>query len=227
MDYATGTMVSIQAQDAHPLDAYFCPAQASTVGIVIIQEIFGVNAFIKSIAEYWAQQGYQTCAPALFDRVEKNVEVPYAELKKGFEYLEKVMNWEKQLLDIDAAKQYLISQGAKKIAVMGFCWGGTLAWLSACRLSGLSAASCYYGGNIANFKDEKPRCPVLMHYGTEDIYVTSDQVTQIRDAQPQAEIFIYPNAGHGFRCNHRADYQAAAAELADSRTKAFLKQHLA
>jgi carboxymethylenebutenolidase len=214
-----GQMISLTAKDGHKFDAYEAkPAGTARGGLVVIQEIFGVNHHIKSVCDGYAADGYHVIAPALFDRVGKGIELGYTDpdIAKGREVRGKV-TWEQALADIEAAQGAL--KGNAKIGVVGYCWGGTLAWLSSTRLDGFSAASSYYGGGIGNFAAEKPKCPVQCHFGEKDHAIPLTEVEQVRKAQPQVEVFIYP-AGHGFSCDERGSYDAASAKTARERTLA-------
>ena len=216
-----GEFTTLKASDGHELAAYVAePDGAPRGGIVVIQEIFGVNSHIRGVADGFAADGYRVVAPAMFDRIERDVDLGYDpdSIAAGRE-LKGRMDWDSPLLDIRAAADTL---SGLKTGVVGYCWGGSLAWLSATRLDGLSAAVCYYGGQINDFRDETPKCPVLMHFGTEDASIPMEAVEAIRAAQPDAAIHIYEGAGHGFNCDQRGSYDAASAATARKRTMAFL-----
>ncbi len=220
-----GQMISLTAKDGHKFDAYEAkPAGAARGGLVVIQEIFGVNHHIKSVCDGYAADGYHVIAPALFDRVGKGIELGYTDpdIAKGREVRGKV-TWEQALADIEAAKGAL--KGNAKIGVVGYCWGGTLSWLSATRLDGFSAASVYYGGGIGAFSGEKPKCPVQGHFGEKDHAIPLTEVEQVRTAQPQAEIYVYA-AGHGFSCDERGSYDAVSAKTARERTLAHFRKNV-
>jgi carboxymethylenebutenolidase len=196
-----------------------------------VQEIFGVNAHIRAVVERFSSLGYAAIAPALFDRVERRVELGYTEddTKRG-RALRTALGWDAPLLDLRAGLDALASFG--RTAVVGFCWGGSCAWLSACRAelapTGASPACAvaYYGGQIIQWVDESPRVPVLLHFGERDPIISADDVAAIRAKHPEAEAHVYA-AGHGFNCDQRADYDPASAELALERTQAFLRRNLA
>jgi len=216
---------TLKASDGHEFAAYVAePDGTPRGGIVLVQEIFGVNSHIRGVCDGFAADGYKVVAPAMFDRIERNVDLGYDpdSVAAGRE-LKGRMDWDSPLLDIRAAADTL---SALKTGVVGYCWGGSLAWLSATRLDGLSAAVCYYGGQINDFRDETPKCPVLMHFGTEDASIPMDAVEAIRAAQPDAAVHIYEGAGHGFNCDQRGSYDAASAATARERTMAFLAEHI-
>ncbi len=186
-------------------------------GIVVIQEIFGVNPHIRSVVDKFAAAGYLTIAPALFDRVETGVELDYdvSGVNKGRELAEK-LGFDQAVKDIASAAKTL--QSAGKVGVVGFCWGGTVAYLCAARL-GLPAVS-YYGGRTVPFLHEQPKAPVLFHFGDRDPLISAQDVAKHRAALPNAAMHIYP-AGHGFNCEARADYNPDCARLAWQRTLEF------
>ena len=206
IDTSTRTLV---AEDGHTLSAYQAlPAGAATAGLVLIQEVFGVNHHIRAVADQFAQRGFAVVAPALFDRADRDVELGYgeADLALGRELRTKI-GWNGPVWDVAAAMEAVRPYG--RTAVVGYCWGGSVAWLAATRLQP-ACAVCYYGGQIVDFKDEVPHCPVLMHFGQHDPIITPDAVAAIRAAQPSMESHIYP-AGHGFNCTERADFSPESA----------------
>lgn len=218
----------LTASDGHQLDAYVGrPSGNPIAGLVVIQEIFGVNQHIRSVADGYAHDGFLAIAPALFDRVERNVELPYdgPEAQRGMAIRQK-LDIAKSIEDIDAALAYVRQQTGKKSGVIGYCFGGLLAWLSATRLNP-DVAVGYYAGGIGNFAAETPHAPVQLHFGKLDTHIPAEQVNKVHAAHPEVEIHWYENAGHGFNCDMRASYNAEAAALARTRALAFLKQHLA
>lgn len=223
----SGESVKLEATDGHGLDAYqSIPSGNVRGGVVIIQEIFGVNHHIRAVVDQYASAGYAAIAPALFDRAQKGVELGYTPegMKEGRELVGKI-GWDAPLLDIEAAARVLTAQTGKVPAVMGYCWGGSWAWLGACRSGAVSCAVGYYGGQISKFVDEQPRVPVLLHFAEKDMFIPSADIEAIRRAHPEVELHTYP-AGHGFNCNERADHDPESAALALSRTLAFLEKHL-
>ena len=197
--------IKLKSADGHELDAYVArPAGEPIAGLVVIQEIFGVNRHIRSIADSYAKDGFLAVAPALFDRIERNVELAYdgPDAQKGMAILQQ-LDTDKSLKDVDAAPQYVRTQTGKKAGVIGYCLGGLLAWLSATRLHP-DAAVGYYAGRIGNFASENPGAPVQLHFGKLDTHIPAEQVNKVRDAHPDVEIHWYENAGHGFNCDMRA-----------------------
>jgi len=216
--------VPLQAADGHRLAAYLAkPTAAPRGALVVLQEIFGVNSHIRSVADGFAADGWLAIAPAMFDRVERGVELGYepADIERGRGIRGGCDN-ESALLDIAAAVAHVSSSGP--VAVIGYCWGGTLAWLAACRQEGLSAAVAYYGSGIVDLIDLQPKCSVQAHFGEKDASIPLDAIEKLRKAHPQVEVHVYP-AGHGFNCEQRAAYHAPSAALARERTLQFLQAH--
>lgn len=220
-----GDTVKLTANDGHSFDAYVArPADQPRAGLVIVQEIFGVNVHIRGVADGYAAEGYLAIAPALFDRVKPGIELGYDkdDVAEGRAIRGKV-SWEAALADVSAAMGFVA--GAGKVGVVGYCWGGAVAWLAATRLNP-AAAVCYYGGSIHEFRNEKPSCPVVFHFGEEDAGIPMDQVKAIAAANPTQEIFTYADAGHGFNCEMRGSYHPESAGIALERTLAFLDRTL-
>jgi carboxymethylenebutenolidase len=218
--------VKLRAADGHQLSNYVAlPAGEPKAALVVVQEIFGVNAHIRSVAEGYAKDGFLSVAPALFDRIEPGIELGYqgADLETARNLIPKISP-EKAEADIQAALEYAANATGKKVGVIGYCYGGTLAWLAATRLRPAAAVG-YYGGMIANFAAEEPACPVMLHFGRQDTHIPAESVEQVRAAHPEVEIYWY-DAGHGFNCDARGSYNAAAAKEARGRSVAFLKKHL-
>lgn len=208
--------ITLSASDGHKFSAWYSPPQGKPkAGLIVIQEIFGVNDHIRDVTNRFAKEGYLAVAPALFDRYERNVDIGYteADVAKGRSFMPG-FDWDKALLDIDATRVSLSSLGS--IGVTGFCLGGSLAWLSACRLN-FKAAVCYYGGAISKFAKEKPLCPTIMHFGTQDANIPMSMVEEIKAAQPKVPVFMY-EAGHGFACDQRGSFNEAARDEAWKRT---------
>lgn len=222
-----GTKIKLKAADGHELDAYFAESSASAHGaVVVIQEIFGVNSHIRSVADDYATQGYHAIAPALFDRVQPNLELGYnpADTAQGMKAARQI-GMDAALKDVAAAIAHARAEGPElKVAVLGFCYGGSLAWLAATRLDP-AAAVCYYGGQIAANANETPRCPVMMHFGAKDPHIGPAEIEKIRAAHPEVPLFLY-DAGHGFNCNQRKDYEPESAKLARQRTLEFFSRYL-
>jgi len=218
-----GETVKLTANDKHSFDAYVArPDDQPKAGLVIVQEIFGVNQHIRRIADGFAKDGYLAIAPALFDRVERGIELGYDkdDVAAGRAIRTKI-SWDQAMSDVSAALGFLA--GAGKAGVIGYCWGGSVAWLAACRLNP-AAAVCYYGGNIHECRNEQPSCPVMFHFGEEDTGIPLDQVKEIGKAHPKQELFTYAGAGHGFNCEMRGSYHPDSAAIARERTLAFLSR---
>ena len=219
-----GVKIELKASDGHPFAAYRAnPKGTPKGGLLIIQEVFGLNDHVRRVCDGYAADGYAVVAPALFDRVERGVELGYQgdDLTRGREIRGK-LGWDEPLLDLQAAISEVSAVG--KTAAIGYCWGGSLAWLCATRLK-VRAAVCYYGGQIADFIDESPTCPVMLHFGEKDAFIPNEKVDLIRGKHPDLPLFTYP-AGHGFNCESRADYHPESAKLARSRTLDFLAEHV-
>jgi carboxymethylenebutenolidase len=219
-----GKTIDLKAADGHTLSAYVAGPENATKGIVVIQEIFGVNHHIRDMADRFAAQGYAVVAPALFDRVQKGIELGYtqADIDKGREYRMKLSD-PQVMADVEAAARHL---AGKKLGIVGYCFGGTVAWWGATRSKSFAAASCWYGGGIAGTKDERPNCPVQMHFGEKDASIPMSDVDAIRAAQPKAESYVYAGAGHGFGCDERGSFSKPDYEQAQSRTLAFFAKHV-
>ncbi len=218
--------LELTAADGFSLDAYVAePAGASAAGIVVLQEIFGVNQHIREVTDRFAGRGYLAIAPALFDRAKKGIELGYdqAGMQQGMAARSQIA-LEKTLLDVDAAVQWLHGQGVKRVGVVGYCWGGSLAWFANTRLD-VDASVSYYGGMIAAAADEKNKAPAIFHFGELDKHIGPDEWATIRTAHPELPLYTY-DADHGFNCDHRSAYNKAAASLAEDRTLAFFAEHL-
>jgi len=217
-------MRELTAADGHRLQAYeAAPAGAARGGVVVVQEIFGVNDHIRRVADGYAADGYHVIAPALFDRVRPGIELGYADadIAEGRK-IRGQLSFEQALADVEAARKAL---GDGKTGIVGYCWGGTVTWLAAARIAGFAAAASYYGGGIGQFAAEHPRCPTQCHFGEKDHAIPHTEVAAVRDANPGVEVYTYP-AGHGFNCDARASFDAAAAKLARERTLAFFRKHI-
>jgi carboxymethylenebutenolidase len=221
-----GKVVKLQASDSHLLDAYVAEPDGKPLGgLVVVQEIFGVNQHIRSVADRFAQEGYFSVAPALFDRVEPHVELTDGGegMQKGIALAQKI-NVEDAVKDVEAALQYAAKETGKPAAVVGYCYGGTLAWLAATRLSPAAAVG-YYGGQIGRFAEETPRAPVLLHFGRHDQHIPQADVEKVQAAHPEVEVDWY-HAGHAFNNDTRASYNEEASKEAMARTLKFLNRHL-
>lgn len=225
MDVAIGTIIELTGLDGVAISAYRArPAGHAKAGLVLVQEIFGVNAHIRGVADRLAGRGYDVIAPAFFDRVERGVELGYDRegIAKGRTFPPK-LGFERPLVDVAAAVEELSSVG--KVGIVGFCWGGTIAYLAAVREPRIAAAVGYYGGAIVNHADERPRAPTLLHFGERDAGIPLSDVETIKDKRPDVTVETYP-AGHGFNCEGRSSYDEASAERALGRTLSFFALHL-
>jgi carboxymethylenebutenolidase len=218
--------VKLEANDGHQLDAYVAyPEGGPIAGLVVVQEIFGVNRHIRSVVDGYAKEGFLAVAPALFDRYERGLELGYeGEDMQKARSLISGLNMDNALRDTAAALEYAREQTGKKFGVIGYCFGGTIAWLAAARLK-VNAAVGYYGGQIAKFADEHPKVPIMLHFGKLDQHIPKESIDAVQAANPEVPIFWY-DAGHGFNCNDRASYNAEAAKLAKDRALKFLKKYL-
>lgn len=220
-----GNTIRLTAGDGHELDAYQADPDGAPKGaIVIIQEIFGVNSHIRSVCDGYAADGYVAIAPALFDRVERGIELGYVEpdMSRARETRGK-LSWDGALADVSAAADAVKSAG--KVAVVGYCYGGSVAWLAATRLD-FAAVVSYYGGNVAEFAEEQPKCPVILHIGDQDHSIDAGKIETIENAQPDIPVYIYEGAGHGFNCEQRGSYHQEATKVARGRTLEFLAKHI-
>ena len=223
--------ITLKATDGHSFPAYVAkPAGKAKGGIVVLQEIFGVNAHIRAVADGYAAAGYFVVAPATFSRIGKgDVQLGYTEsdMKEGFGYKGAVeaLPAPGVMADIQAAVDHAAQAG--KVGIVGYCWGGLLTWRSAAQVKGLSAAAPYYGGGMTMPEEiaRQPRVPVLAHFGEQDHWIPLDTVEAFKKAHPEVAVHVYP-AHHGFNCDHRGSYDEASAKLARERTLAFFAQHI-
>jgi carboxymethylenebutenolidase len=218
-----GELIQIPGQNMHCIGAYLArSARGAHGGVVVVQEVFGVNAHIRAVVDRFAEQGYDTIAPAIFDFVETGVELDYS--KTGVErgrQLAAEVGFDRAVAAVASAAESIAFAG--QTAVVGYCWGGTVAFLANTRL-GLPAVD-YYGGRSVSFLHERPRAPLLIHVGAYDPIIPPADIERHRAALPEAQIHVY-EAGHGFNCDQRSDYDAKAAALALQRTLDFLARTL-
>lgn len=219
-----GGMIELTAGDGHTLDAYMAsPDGQPKGGLVMIQEIFGLTEQMKRCADTYAEAGYLTVLPALFDRTDNNVVLGYTEFQKGGQ-LSMSLDEQCLLADVEAAR--LSVAGAGKTAIIGYCFGGTVAYRGACMLD-FACAVCYYGGSIGQLVDRmQPKIPVMYHFGAEDTYISNEVIGHIRDVDRTGIFHIYEGTGHGFNCDDRDGYHAEAAKLSTQRTRTFFAEHL-
>lgn len=224
-----GRTIEIKAADGHRFNIYEVHAadadQDGALGTIIIApEIFGVNSHIRQVADEYAAAGFSVIAPHLFDRAETHYEAGYdqTDVAAGIAIIGNI-GFDESLKDLAACVAYA---GDGPVAVVGYCWGGTIAWLAAARLPGLSAAVAYYGGGIADLATEQPQVPVMLHFAEQDTHPTLEQAREVAARHPDAETFYYP-AGHGFNCDQRGSFHQASATEARDRTSQFLKRIMA
>lgn len=227
-----GQFIDLQATDGLSIPAYLARPSAKARGaVVVVQEIFGVNRHIREVADGYAAAGYLAIAPATFHRVQPGVELGYteADMKQGMGLKAAVeaLPAPGVLQDLQAAVDYVARDSGAKVGIVGYCWGGLLAWRAASQLKGLSAAVPYYGGGMTQPQElaSKPQVPVMAHLSDNDAHVPLEGVAALQKAHPEVIVHIYP-AHHGFNCDHRAAYHAEAARQARERTLDFLGQHL-
>ncbi|HMI92561.1 MAG TPA: dienelactone hydrolase family protein [Polyangiales bacterium] len=220
-----GTTIELTTSDGHKLSAYQAePSGAARGGVLVIQEIFGLNAHIRAVCDDYAKEGYRALAPALFDRVERGVELGYdgPATQRGAGIVMQLKPGD-VLRDLQASADELAKTG--KVGVVGYCYGGTMTWASACRLDRIAAGSSYYGGRIAQQLDKPPRVPVILHFGEQDAMIPMADIDKVRAAFPDVPVYVYP-AGHGFNCDARASYHAESAKLAKQRTLELFAKHV-
>ncbi|AFL86983.1 dienelactone hydrolase-like enzyme [Terriglobus roseus DSM 18391] len=227
---AMSEWVKLTASDGNEMDAYVVrPKGEPKAALVVVQEIFGVNKNIQLAADEWASHGFLVIAPQMFDRFEKSVDLGYD--KAGWAEAMRLAgqfapDMQPQTVDVDAAIDWLRNETEANVGVVGYCFGGTMAWLSACRLK-IEAAVGFYGGSIVNFAQEKPQAPVMLHFGGQDEHIPAEAIGKIQSAHPEIPIFVYENAGHAFaRSVDPKAYVADAAALATKRSVLFFEQHL-
>lgn len=220
--------IKLQASDGFEIDTYIAhPVGEPKGSLVVVQEIFGVNKHIQNVADDWAHDGFLCIAPQMFDRLEKNLDLSYDKpgLAKAASFIPK-LDMDASIRDIDAAIDWLRNETEMNVGVVGYCYGGSVAYLAACRLK-MQAAVGYYGGHIAKFLDETPQCPLMLHFGEDDGSIPAATVDAIRNAHPEVPIFVYENAGHAF--NRSADpktFQPESSRAAKQRSLRFFEQHL-
>jgi carboxymethylenebutenolidase len=215
----------LTAADGHRFSAYRAGAEDATMGVVVVQEIFGVNSHMRFASDALAASGFAVIAPALFDRAETGVELGYTpeDVQAGLALRARITE-EQAMMDIAAAAASL---GTMPLGIIGYCWGGTIAWWGATRGQGFKAAVGWYGGGIASTKTETPNCPVQLHFGAEDHGIPLTDVDAIRAAQPGVEVYLYEGAGHGFGCEQRGSFDQKSFDLAQNRSLDFFRKHLA
>ena len=221
-----GKTIELTAADGHKFSAYVAEPSGKPKGaLIVVMEIFGVNSHIKRVTDEYAGEGYLAIAPAFFDRVQRGLDVGYSpqdiEVARG---LMQKMKFDDALKDAEAAKKHVASAG--KAGILGYCWGGALSFKAACNIDGLACAVAYYGGAIPSMINEKPKCPVLFHWGETDASIPLEKAKEVAAKHSDQTHYFYPGAGHGFNCDQRGSYDAESAKVALGRTLEFLKKHI-
>ncbi|MCC7080056.1 MAG: dienelactone hydrolase family protein [Burkholderiales bacterium] len=220
-----GKTIELTAADGHKFSAYRAePAGKPRGALIVIMEIFGVNSHIRAVADDYAKEGYLAIAPAMFDRVQRGLDIGYTppDIEIGRAAMQK-MKLDDAIKDVAAALADVRSAG--KVGIVGYCWGGTVSWKSASSVDGLACAISYYGGGIPGLIGEKPKVPVMLHWGETDQSIPLEKAKEVAAAHANQQHFFYP-AGHGFNCDQRGSYNAEASKLAKSRSLEFLRKHL-
>ena len=220
-----GNMIQLTAADGHKFSAYRAePAGKPKGALIVVMEIFGVNSHIKRVTDEFAGDGYLAIAPAMFDRVQPGLDIGYTppDIEIGRGIMQK-MKLDDALKDVAAAMKNVESAG--KIGIVGYCWGGTVAWKAACTLAGFACSAPYYGGGIPGLIGEQPKCPVMFHWGETDQSIPLDKAKEVAAAHKSQTHYFYP-AGHGFNCEQRGSYNAESSKLARTRTLEFLAKYV-
>jgi carboxymethylenebutenolidase len=212
-------MTKLTADDGHDFDVYEVRPDDAAAAVVVIQEIFGVNEHIRSVVDRYASFGYHAIAPALFDRVEGGIELGYDsdDIARGRDLAGEI-KWEPAMRDLAATVSHVASTGP--VGTVGYCFGGSLAWLSAVELPVVAAVG-YYGGQIHSLNDRTPAAPTLLHFGELDHAIPLEQVEQVRAAHPDVRVHVYEGAQHGFSCDARGSHHPLSAAIALGRTLEF------
>ena len=218
-----GEMIELTASDGHKLAAYKAtPAGPVKGGFVIIQEVFGLNDNLNRVAERYAGHGYVSIVPAMFDRIEPGIQIPYSEIPRAIETMGKLDN-EQVLFDVEAARQEVSDAG--KTVIVGYCWGGTVSFKASCKLN-FNMALSYYGAGINDLvASMTPKIPIMYHYGEKDTFIPMSTVDEVKKGHPDGIYHIY-NAGHGFACDSRDSYDAEATKVSEERNLEFLAQYM-
>ena len=220
-----GKNMELTSSDGHTFAAYRAEPSGEPRGaIVVVQEIFGVNSHIRSVADGYAADGYLAIAPALFDRVQRNVDLGYTPdaIAQG-RALKDRASIDAALLDCEAAQR--VAALAGKVGIVGYCWGGFVSWMASGKVTGLACAVAYYGGGILSQPDVKALCPLMAHFGERDSMIPVDEVKELAATHPEHRVFIYA-ADHGFNCDQRGSYDAESAKLARQRSLEFFRQYV-
>jgi carboxymethylenebutenolidase len=222
--------LNLTASDGHKLNAYLAEPQGTpTAGIVVIQEIFGVNTHIREDADRFAAAGYLAIAPAMFDRVKRDVSLGYdADTIAAGRDIAMALQPAGIMTDVLAAAAELRSRGCTRVGIVGYCFGGTVSATAACHLAeAFDCAVAYYGGGVDGIvkSGATPSIPLILHFGLRDPYIPIDVIDNVAETWTASPVYRY-DANHGFHCDHRADYDQPASDQAQERTLAFFAQHL-
>ena len=228
-----GSFVNLTSADGFRAAAWVAVPDGPVRGaIVVLQEIFGVNAHIQAVAERFAARGYVAVAPSLFARVQADVNLGYepADMQRGMalKTATEALPAPGAMAEVQAAIAHAAAISGGKVGIVGFCWGGLMTWRAACTLTGLSAAVVYYGGGVTTATEvaRKPQCPVLAHFARQDHWIPVDAAEAFGRAHPEVQLHFY-DADHGFNCDQRGAYDEASAMQARDRSLAFFDKHLA
>ncbi|NND54685.1 MAG: dienelactone hydrolase family protein [Gammaproteobacteria bacterium] len=218
-----GENAKLKAADGHELSAYVArPDGDAKGGLLVLQEIFGVNAHIRSVADGFAAEGYLAVAPAMFDRVEAGLELGYDDFGKARETMSQLER-DGCVADMTAAAEF--AKQAGKVGIVGYCWGGSMADLAACH-GIVDAAVSYYGRMTVEWLDLQPQCPVVYHYGETDQLIPLQVIEDIRAKRKGHEVHVWGGAGHGFNCDERPEFRKKVAQAAREITLAHFAEHL-
>jgi carboxymethylenebutenolidase len=227
-----GHFVQLRAADGFESQAYIAQPKTEPRGaIVVLQEIFGVNNHIRAICDGFAFVGFVAIAPAVFSRLQKDVNLGYTpgdvEIGRSLKNLAEGLPAPGVMADVQAAISHASMATRGKVGVVGYCWGGLLSWRAATQFANVKAAVTYYGGGMTLEPElhKKPLCPTMSHFGAKDGLIPASTLQAFQQAQPKVDVNIY-DADHGFNCDQRGSYNAAAADLALERTLGFFIQHL-
>jgi carboxymethylenebutenolidase len=222
-----GQFNTLMARDGHEFRAWLsAPSGTPRGAIVVVQEIFGINSHIRAVTDGYAAEGYVAIAPSLFDRVRKGIEIGYSasERQEGFGYVAQLKH-DQIMKDLSAA--IAVVKHAGRVGMVGFCWGGKVAYLSASEPLPITCGVAYYGGSIAKSLDKTPKRPMMYHFGELDQHIPLSDIEAIKAANPEGIFYTYPGADHAFNRAQHESYHAPSAALARERTLAFFAQHVA
>jgi len=218
-----GTMTTMTMSDGAEIGVYHvAPKAKRRGGLVLIQEIFGVTEHIKECCDSYADEGYEVLGPSLYDREAPGFAVSYSpeDIQKAIKIARGEHPFDLSIADSQTCIDALKAKG--KVFITGYCYGGSVTWAAACKCDGLAAASGFYGGNIPQMAEWKPKCPTILHFGRHDHGIPMEQVERIGKLHPDVKVYVY-DAGHGFNSDRRTDYNAEAAKLAKQRTLELFK----